>query len=144
MGKIAYMNIGGKRYPLSFSLGASKRISEKYGGLDSLAAAMSGVETLEVKSLDMLVDMAVILISQGCAYKNVFEKNLPREEGDPVDENGNYIPLTKEEVEVGIQLMDVKDFSLAIFESMGRSLKTEVETAEKDSERKNAGATPGL
>ena len=36
MSRITFVTIAGKNYPMSFSLGASKKIIEKYGGVEKM------------------------------------------------------------------------------------------------------------
>lgn len=128
MAKIGYMNIAGKQYPLSLSLGASRRIAEKYGGIQKISSLARGSDGLDNETVEMLIDVAEILIAQGCAYKNMFEKDLPPEPDAPVDPDGRYVPLTKEEIEVGISLCDLSEFTSALFLCLGKSQEREIET----------------
>lgn len=130
------MKIAGKRYPMSLSLGASKRIAEKYGDVQAICGVIGENNLLDEKTLNILIDIAEILIAQGCAYKNMFEKDLPQDPDAPIDADGRYIPLSKEEIEVGISISDMPEFSSAIFFCMGISKKREIELETDPNEKK--------
>lgn len=136
MARIGTMVIAGKQYPMSLSLGASKRIAQKYGDIQVICNTIKTDNLLDDKTLDILIDIAEILIAQGCAYKNMFEKDLPWEPDAPVDADGRYIPLSKEEIEVGIALSDMREFSSAIFYCLGVSQKKEIELESNPGEKK--------
>ena len=97
---ISYLEIAGKRYPMSFSLGAQKAIVARYGGMECLGDLRS--RGLDEQDMDMLIWMTELLIAQGCAYKNYFEKDIPAPKDAPVDADGKWIPLPAEAIEVGI------------------------------------------
>ena len=126
MGKIAYIDISGKRYPMSFSLGASKKLAEKFGGLAKMKEALkkSGGEE---KGIDTIIYILSILIAQGCAYKNYFEKDIPAPEDAPIAD-GKWIPLDAEALELAVGVSDIGEVSKKIEECIGISSKKEVET----------------
>lgn len=132
MNRITYMELAGKKYPLVFSLGAAKKIAEKYGDLEKLDEALS-LETVDAETLDMLGYALAVLMQQGCAYKNKFEKDLPPEP-DAHMEDGKYITLTQEEIETCVGFGS-EQMTAPILEALGRSMDTELET-----ESKNEGA----
>lgn len=139
MNRITYIKIGEKNYPMSFSLGASKRIAQKFGSIDKVADAIIGADGVTEKTIDSIVFLTTILISQGCAYKNFFEADLPVEKDAPVNSEGKYIALTEEEIEVAIGLLDLGEVSTKLFEAMGKSDSTEVKAEdEKKTETKQA------
>ena len=52
--------------------------------------------------MDSLVDILELLISQGCAYKNYFEKDVPVKENDPViDGKWTALPREAKEIQTG-------------------------------------------
>ena len=84
MNRITYIKIAGKSYPMSFSLGASKKIVEKYGSAEKMKSSLAKAKDAE--KIDIVIDMMDLLISQGCAYKNYFEKDIPAPEDAPIVE----------------------------------------------------------
>lgn len=135
---ISYINIAGKNYPLSFSLMAQKLFIREYGDLGKLEKLESG--ELGEETIDILTSLVEILISQGCAYKNYFEKDVPTKETDPV-ENGKWIPLERDAIEIGIGYSDFVDVINAVFEAINSSRKTEIEAESTEGAEKNAIAT---
>ena len=79
-----------------------------------------------------------MLITQGCAYKNYFEKDLPTEEGAPVID-GKWTPLPKEALEIGLQLRDMDAVAKAIEECVDIGQEKEVTAIEDDSKNMEAG-----
>jgi len=130
MARISYLEIAGKKYPLSFSLMAQKKIAAKYGGLDKIANYMTGDNEETYVELGYI---CTLLIQQGCAYKNAFEKDVPPYENAPVV-NGEFVPLTEDEIMLGVGFSDMKDLVNAIMECMGKGVKAELEAVEKNVE----------
>lgn len=67
-------------------------------------------KTDDLKKLNAFFDILEILIAQGCAYKNAFESNLPHPENAPV-EDGKYIPVSKEMMELIVTPDEAQDFA---------------------------------
>lgn len=126
MGKITKIRIVGKDYPMSFSLGAAKKITQLYGGVKNIKTRLKEKD-LEI---DSVVDILDILIRQGCAFKNYFEADLPPWENAPV-EDGKWIPLPKEAIEVGVMVSDIEEIGTVIEECIGEGGKKEVEGKSK-------------
>lgn len=126
MGKITKINIVGKDYPMSFSLGAAKKITQLYGGVNNVKEKIKKKDV----EIDSVVNILDILIRQGCAFKNYFEADLPPWENAPV-EDGKWIPLPKEAIEIGVMVSDVEELGKAIEECIGESSKKEVEGKSK-------------
>lgn len=122
---VSYLKLAGKNYPLSFSLGASKRIAQKYGSINKIEEKLT-FEELTEETIDVITDLVELLINQGCAYKNVFEKNLPAEKDAPIVD-GKYIPLSREEIEIVIGFDDFDNIIEAIMRCVNSSAKTEIE-----------------
>ncbi len=128
MKRLGYFEIAGKRYPLSFSLGASKAIAQKFGSISKMGETLNNMKDMDEKTIDDLTYIVSLLMKQGAAYKNVFEKDLPIPEDAPVDENGKYVALEQDQVEIGIGIPDAKELIAAIMEAMGKGTETELET----------------
>lgn len=135
MDRTVHLEIGNRNYPMRFSLGAAKRITEKFGSMDKMMKCMDD----EDKAMETVIWIVDLLVRQGCAYKNLFEPDMPAEEMDPVVD-GTYIPATVEQIEVGIDLVNMRDVMAKIFQTMGQGKKQEIEIEEKE-KRKNARTT---
>lgn len=125
MSKLTYINIVGKNYPLSFSLGASKRLVEKFGSFEKMEKALNknGSDLEKMETISYILEL---LIAQGCAYKNHFEKDIPATDTDPVID-GKWTPLTREVIDIAIQIEDMKGLSDKIMECMKNGGKKDVE-----------------
>lgn len=130
MSRITYIELAGKKYPLIFSLAASKAISAKFGGIDKIGELLSGgnIGAREIEAISFLV---TVLIKQGCAYKNMFEADLPPEPGARHD-GEKYISLSQEEVETCITLSEAGIIVEKITECINGSSQTEIETETKN------------
>lgn len=129
MDRTVYITIAGKSYPMRNSLGASKKISERFGGFDKILDGMDGLSS-EGK-LEMFIGIAEILIAQGCAYKNLFEANMPIPEGAAA-ENGRYVPITAQELEIAVSMDDTEMLMDAITECFNAGQKKTIASAEKE------------
>lgn len=107
MDRCTYVNIAGKNYPMSFSLGAAKRIISKFGSVEKLMKSLEKKGD-DFQKIDIAVDLLETLISQGCAYKNYFEKDLPFPLDAPI-EDGKWIPIPKEAIEIMIEIYDLEE-----------------------------------
>lgn len=99
------INLAGKDYPMRFSTNAAKKIAAKHGDINEFLSSMSGKGLSDETALDELVEVVEILIYQGCAYKNYFEKDMPVKETDPVID-GKWTPLPKEALDIVIEYAD--------------------------------------
>lgn len=136
MNRITYMEIAGKKYPLVFSLGAAKKIAEKCGSLENFDEILR-IETMDEKTLDTVGWVLELLMQQGCAYKNKFEKDLPPEP-DAHMEDGEYIALTHEEIDLCVGLNN-EEMIIPILKAINKSMETELETDSKNDEAPKAG-----
>lgn len=132
MSRITYATIAGKNYPMSFSLGASKKIIEKYGSAERMKTSLENAK--DSQKIDMVTELLELLIAQGCAYKNYFEKDIPAPDNSPVVD-GKWTPLPREALEIAVGIYDIEELSDKISECVGNGSKKEVETR---SEGKNA------
>lgn len=135
MGKITYIKIAGRNYPMSFSLGASKKIMQRYGSAKKMSASLSS-ETDDTKKIDMVVWILSLLISQGCAYKNYFEKDVPAPEDAPIID-GKWVPVDQNVLEYAIDIAEIEEVTKKIEECISGGSKKNVEVKPG----KNAKAT---
>lgn len=127
MDRITYVEIAGSKYPLSFSLGASKAFAKKFGSIDKMGEVMRGAgDGVNMETLDAITYIMATLIHQGVAYMNLFCKDLPPEKGVRT-EDGKYVALTEEELDVAVDLNNAGDLIAAITGAMNTSGKTELE-----------------
>lgn len=124
MGKITYIDIAGKRYPMSFSLGASKKIAGMKGGTKNLMEFLNK-DGNDDKKIDIFLEILEVLIAQGCAYKNYFEKNIPKPNNAPV-KNGSWVPLTIDELQTVIEPSEIERIGYKIKECIEKSQKKDV------------------
>ena len=130
MSKLAFFEIAGKVYPLSFSLMAEKKMAERYGSLSKIGDFIAGDDA---KSFEELAYILELLIQQGCAYKNMFESDVPVYENAPIKE-GKYISLTNEQIMIGVNASMQNEMISAIKGAMNIGQAKEVETVEKNVE----------
>ena len=138
MSRLTYIKIAGKNYPMSFSLGASKKLIEKFGGVEKIQSELSKPGK-DLEKLDLIMYVLSLLISQGCAYKNYFEKDMPVPENAPVV-NGRWEPLSREMMETAIMGEDMLYIGNKIKECIEKSQKKKVKAK---STSKNRKATQG-
>ena len=129
MDRTAYLNIAGKEYPMRFSLGASIAMSKRFGSLEKMTEELDGED--EAKTMEDLVWITELMIKQGCAYKNLFEKDVPTSDNAPV-KDGKYIPLTADEIEIGLSVMDLGELKDKIYATVFRGKKTDIKTETKN------------
>nr|DAV23294.1 MAG TPA: tail assembly chaperone protein [Caudoviricetes sp.] len=125
MDRCTYVNIAGKNYPMSFSLGAAKRIISKFGSVEKLMKSLEKKGD-DFQKIDIAVDLLETLISQGCAYKNYFEKDLPFPLDAPI-EDGKWIPIPKEAIEIMIEIYDLEEIMKKLMECIKNGSKKKVE-----------------
>ena len=137
MDRTTYIEIAGKQYPMRFSVGASIAITKKFGSLQKMADNLKSEDGVdEAKTFETIIWMTETLIRQGCAYKNLFESDLPIPEGATV-ENGKYMPITAEKLEIGIDVADLGEITKKIFATIGSGERKEIQTQEKENSKKN-------
>ena len=137
MDRTVYIEIAGKQYPMRFSVGASIAITKKFGSLQKMADNLKkGDDVDEEKAFETIIWMAETLIRQGCAYKNLFESDLPIPENAPV-KDGKYMPLTAENLEIALDMADMGEITKKIFAAIGSGNKKEIHTKEKENSKKN-------
>lgn len=131
---LTMIKIAGKEYPMSFSVMAAKKIAEKFGSTDkALEKINAEADTMgsAMNIMDAMLDMLEILISQGCAYKNYFERDLPVPRNAPVIE-GKWTPLPREAMEVALGIMNLGDVAEKIGECISGGKTKGVEAISKN------------
>lgn len=129
MNRIVYIEIVGKEYPMSFSLMAARKIAEKNGNVEKMLESVRNDGGTTPTVVDSLVDILELLISQGCAYKNYFEKDVPVKENDPVID-GKWTPLPREALEIAVSISELDRIADKIAECIKGSQKKEIEAKE--------------
>ena len=131
--RISYIEIAGVKYPMAFSLAAAKVFKNKYGSLGGMFEKMKKSDDA-FDTLDEIVFITETLIKQGCAYLNLFFKDVPAEKGTCF--NGErYIPLERETLEVAVGVMNLGAIVDAIMETFGISSANEIELEESGDEK---------
>lgn len=126
MERCTYLEIAGKVYPMRMTLAAEEKIREKYGSINGMCEKFAD----ENECITTYLDVMELLIAQGCAYKNTFEKDLPAPKGSAV-ENGEYKTLDRNLLSVALGKDDIPRIVDAIAITAGLSKKTEIH-AESD------------
>ena len=132
MSRIVYAKIAGKSYPMSFSLGASKKIIGKYGSAEKMKSALE--KSKDTDKIDLVTEMIELLTAQGCAYMNYFEKDMPKPDDAPIVD-GKWTALPRDVIEIAGGISDVDELVKKITECIDGGSKKEVETR---AEGKNA------
>ena len=137
MKRLTYIEIVGKIYPMSFSLMATKKIAQKYGSVKDFLKNIN-TEGSEEKTISVISEVLELLISQGCAYKNYFEKDVPAPDNAPIID-GKWTPLPKEALEIALGISDLAIAADKIAECMNEGETKEVEGKENKSKNVEAG-----
>lgn len=127
MNRIINIEIAGREYPLSFSLGAAKKIANKYGSLEKAFAVMSA-EEITPNMLETFLFILETLIKQGCEYEKMFEDKKIK-------------PITADEIENVISISDIERITETIIEALNSSQQKEIEIK---AEQKNAKAPKAI
>lgn len=124
MSRIVYAKIAGKSYPMSFSLGASKKIIGKYGSAEKMKSALE--KSKDTDKIDLVTEMIELLTAQGCAYMNYFEKDMPKPDDAPIVD-GKWTALPRDVIEIAVGISDVDELVKKITECIDGGSKKEVE-----------------
>ena len=124
MNRITEFELGGKRYPLNFSVAAARKIDEEYGGFEKLNGVFAW-ESVESALKDCFWTLR-LLMEQGAAYQRIFG-------GEVVE-----IP-TLEEMEILLGGPDIQRMQRAIHEALGLGMEA---TVEVEPDPKNGETTP--
>ena len=125
MKRITEFEIGGRSYPLNFSVKAAELFAERYGDVSEIGKAFEGENTAQM--LSEFTWILFVLIEQGCLYKNLVE-------------NANLNAPTFDDLKVIIGLQDLfirrDELMRAIVSGMETTVEAEVDP-------KNVEATQG-
>ena len=120
--KVEWLELGGKKHPLVFTLGAMKIAYEKYGDIKGLFKALTTEHTV----LDTAIDMILVLNRQGCAYLNMFGKDA--EYPDDVEiVDGQFVPIEREMLELMLTFDDGPELTKRIDGAFVKSQKKKIE-----------------
>jgi len=116
-----YIFLGGKRYPLRFSLYASKEITEKYGSMEIALKKIKESQKTgnQAETIGIIVDLAECMIRNGCEYCNVFGWKPSTD--DPIDENGKMIPLSGNQIMLLCGVSGIQD----LFEAVAKTIESD-------------------
>lgn len=148
--RVYYGKIGGKYYPMVFSLGAKKQLKSIKKVIDPLLKfqktdlnTLSEDEKLKALSLmsEYISTTAEILIKQGAAYKNRFESSFRVRPGSAVDENGIWQALSTEEILLILEDNEIKPLNDVIIKCL-TSGKGQIETQPNPKNLKKSRRVP--
>ena len=116
-------------------------IANKFGSLKKMQEELTNSEN-EAKALETMSYILSALIKQGCAYKNLFEQDIPARPNANI-KDGKYIALEQEAVEAGLEMWEMEEATKKIFEVIAKGNEREVNAKVKEEKgaRKNAGPT---
>lgn len=101
--KVEFIELEGKKYPLSFSLLVTEEIIKKYENVDNFMHLLKDKKAPLDKKMDAVTTILSNMIYSGCEYYNSFHK--PPYKNAPI-RNGKFIPLNNEQVKIAIDPMD--------------------------------------
>ena len=128
MNRISYIDIAGKKCPMNFSLGAVTEVSQRYGGLEEMQAAFSGIDKKPMhEALADLLWILSVLLKYGAKYAKLTE-------------NGDGKAYSAEDLAVLFGVEDAGTLSQALTAAMNLGATT---TLEVEDEPKNGEATLG-
>lgn len=111
----AIIIIGGMEYELILTTRATKEISQRYGGLESLGDKLLKTENFEL-ALDEIVWLLTLLANQSILIYNLRHKDKPRD------------LLTEEEIELLTSPLELASYKNAITESMYKGTARNIES----------------
>lgn len=129
MSKIVYVEIAGTNYPMRFSISAAKAISERFGSLDKMGDILG--DGVTSSALDSILWIVELLIKQGCAYANLFEKNMVVPDRAPV-KNGKWEPIDAETLAIALDVKDIATLTEKIYQTIGVGQEQTVEAEPKE------------
>lgn len=141
MNRITFMEIGGKSFPLSFSLGLIKGINGKFGSFSNIEDAFNSIdEELSNESIEAISFLIYQMIHQGALYMNTFGATGDVPENIARTPDGKFMELTEEQIEVGLSVTDIEESMSAITKAMDLSNKEEISIS-SNGESKNENPT---
>lgn len=77
--KMSYIELAGKKHPLRLSLGASEKISDEFGSLDSMQKSLLNKDISQGDSIRIIDRVLTILMEAGRIYASACGDELPPE-----------------------------------------------------------------
>lgn len=124
--RISYFWLNNKKYPMSFSLGASKDLTEQYGSAEAVQKIIKDKKTPDGQKIVVLCELIAIMTKQGCDYFNILGKTAY--DKAPVDESGIFVAPTAQEVLTLAGPKDIDGMKKAMFECLEAGQEKHVHT----------------
>lgn len=77
--KMSYIELAGKKHPLRLSLGASEKISDEFGSLDSMQKSLLNKDISQGDTIRIIDRVLTILMEAGRIYASACGDELPPE-----------------------------------------------------------------
>jgi len=124
----AVITIAGTEYELILTTRATKEISKRYGGLDSLGEKLMRSENFD-QSLEEIVWLIALLANQSIMINNLKHPDTKRE------------PITEDIVELLTTPLELASYKDAISEAMLRGTARNIESEPEGSNASGGGAS---
>lgn len=119
------ITVGGKAYPLNFSVKAAREITERFGDVENIFQAFQGGDL--GKRMDDVVWLLALLINQGIARRNLLNETQVEE-------------VKAEDLEILLGLDDLVGIMMELLAAITAGMEQEVEL---EPDPKNGEATQG-
>lgn len=148
--RVFYGKIGGKYYPMVFSLGAKKQLKSIKKVIEPLKVFQKTdlkklTEDEQFEALSKMADYisvtAEILIGQGVAYKNRFESSFRVRQNSAVNDEGVWQKLSAAEILLILEDNEIKPLNDVIIKCL-TSGKGQIETQPNPKNLKKKPARP--
>lgn len=136
MERISWFKIGKKVYPLCLSIGARKRLEEQYESVTNFLQACSDNDRVQEAYMYGLET----LIMYGCKRLNYLDEGTMIQDGS-MDEQGNWIPIGREDLETMICHGQFPEIEAKILETINKAAAKEIKAEPTAETRKKANAT---
>ena len=121
---------------MRMSLAAHEWINQTYGSIKGMTERFKD----EKRCIGTYLDVAEVLIAQGCAYKNMFEADMPAPESAPV-KDGKWIPISREGIALGIDRCRMGELIKAIADAAGLAIVQEISGKASAKKNEKAGSS---
>jgi hypothetical protein len=133
MNRIITADIAGKTYPLCFSLGAAKKIADKFGSLETMFDLLTESKDTTAGTIEAVTYTLAVFAEQGCEYLKMSGEEI---------EGVETTPITQEEIETLIDFSGTAELAESILKAIKKSQEKEIET--KSQAGKNAKAPEAI
>lgn len=133
--KLSYLELEGKKYPLTFSLKTTQLITDKYKDMANFAKVLNDPKVGMSKKIDIVADVLESMMCSGCQFCNAFSyspyPNAPFHDG-------KFISLSAEQIKLCIppEEQAIKNVINAINSCISTSNVKELGTQTKKSAKK--------